>query len=91
MFDIPKAIEAISNVFKSALDFAETAKERQSETEIIKERKSKKKIIIENKRLKKAVNIAEKIFRIFFKYFDKLTKKDREKVEELIDEFEEND
>lgn len=81
MFDIPKAIEAISNVFKSALDFAETAKERQSETEIIKEKK----------RLKKAVNIAEKIFRIFFKYFDKLTKKDREKVEELIDEFEEND
>ncbi len=81
MFDIPKAIEAISNVFKSALDFAETAKDRQSETEVIKEKK----------RLKKAVNIAEKIFRIFFKYFDKLTKKDREKVEELIDEFEEND
>lgn len=54
MFDIPKAVEAISNTVKSCFDFASTAKEHQSETEIIKE----------NKQLKEAVNIAEEILEI---------------------------
>ena len=38
MFDIPKAVEAISNTVKSCFDFASTAKDHQSETEIIKEK-----------------------------------------------------
>ena len=37
MFDIPKAVEAVSNALKGIFDFASTAKEHQSETQIIKE------------------------------------------------------
>lgn len=52
--DIAKALEKIGEAFKSLFDFAETAKTRQSETQIIKDKK----------RLKKATNTAQDIFRI---------------------------
>ena len=81
MLDIPKAIEAIGDAFKSAADYAETAKKRQSETEIIKEKRQ----------LKKAANTAEKIFRIFSKYIDKLSEEDKEKVDKLLDDFDKDD
>lgn len=81
MLDIPKAIEAIGDAFKSAADYAKTAKKRQSETEIIKEKRQ----------LKKAANTAEKIFRIFLKYIDKLSEEDREKVEDLLNDFDKDD
>lgn len=81
MPDIPKAIEAIGNAFKSAADYAKTAKTRQSETELIKEKRQ----------LKKAANTAEKIFRIFSKYIDKLSEEDKEKVEKLLYDFDKDD
>lgn len=81
MIDIPKAIEAIGDAFKSAADYAKIAKKRQSETEIIKEKRQ----------LKKAANTAEKIFRIFLKYIDKLSEEDREKVEDLLNDFDKDD
>ncbi len=81
MLDIPKAIEAIGDAFKSAADYAKIAKKRQSETEIIKEKRQ----------LKKAANTAEKIFRIFLKYIDELSEEDREKVEDLLKDFDKDD
>ena len=81
MLDISKAIEAIGDAFKSAADYAKIAKKRQSETEIIKEKRQ----------LKKAANTAEKIFRIFLKYIDKLSEEDREKVEDLLNDFDKDD
>ncbi len=77
MFDVPKAVEAISHTIKSCFDFASTAKEHQSETEIIKEKK----------RLKKATDIAEESFKLMFKYIDLLSEKDRNKLKDLYDDF----
>lgn len=78
--DIAKALEKIGEAFKSLFDFAETAKTRQSETQIIKELK----------KLEKAVNAAEKMFNIFFQYFDKLSDEDKKEIEKLLEKFQEN-
>lgn len=78
--DIAKALEKIGEAFKSLFDFAETAKNRQSETEVIKDRK----------KLEKAVNAAEKMFNIFFQYFDKLSDKDKKEIEKLLEKFQKN-
>lgn len=80
MFDIPKAVEAVSNAVKGIFDFASTAKEHQSETQIIKE----------NKRLKKASDIAEKIISLGYKYLDYFNEKDRKKFVKLHDDFKDN-
>ncbi len=77
MFDIPKAVEAISNTVKSCFDFASTAKERQSETEIIKEKRN----------LKKAVDKAEQAFKIVFRNFECLPEKEQERFKDLYDDF----
>ena len=58
MFDVPKAVESVSNAIKGIFDYATTSKEHQSETQIIKE----------NKKLKEAVNIAEEILLITDNY-----------------------
>ena len=79
-FDITEAVKAIGEAFKSLFDFAETAKTRQSETQIIKELK----------KLEKAVNAAEKMFNIFFQYFDKLPEDDQKELEKLLEKFQEN-
>lgn len=78
--DIAKALEKIGEAFKSLFDFAETAKNRQSETEVIKDRK----------KLEKAVNAAEKMFNIFFQYFDKLSDEDKKEIEKLLEKFQKN-
>ena len=78
--DIAKALEKIGEAFKSLFDFAETAKNRQSETEVIKDRR----------KLEKAVNAAEKMFNIFFQYFDKLSDEDKKEIEKLLEKFQEN-
>lgn len=78
--DIAKALEKIGEAFKSLFDFAETAKNRQSETEVIKDRR----------KLEKAVNAAEKMFNIFFQYFDKLADEDKKEIEKLLEKFQEN-
>lgn len=80
MPDIPKAIEAIGDVFKSVFNYAETAKTKQSETQIIKELK----------KLEKAVDTAEKMFNIFFRYFDRLEEEDKKEIERMLKKFQRN-
>ena len=80
MFDFSDAIKSVGEAFKSLFDFAETAKTRQSETQIIKELK----------KLEKAVNAAEKMFNIFFQYFEKLSDEDKKELEKLLEKFQEN-
>ena len=58
MFDVPKAVESVSNAIKGIFDYASTSKEHQSETQIIKDKK----------KLKEAVNIAEEILLITDNY-----------------------
>lgn len=77
MFDVPKAVEAISNTVKSCFDFASTAKEHQSETEIIKEKRN----------LKKASNIAEEAFKLMFRNIECLSEKEQDKLKDLYDDF----
>ncbi len=76
-FDLPKAIEMLSEAVKSGFRFAETAKNRQSETEIIKEKK----------KLKKATDIAEKIILLTYKYLDTFSENDQENFIDLINDF----
>lgn len=79
-FDVAKAIETVGNAVKSISDYAKTAKKRQSETQIIKELK----------KLEKAVDTAEKMFNIFFKYFDKLGEEDQKAIERMLKKFQRN-
>ena len=72
-----KAIEAVTGALKSVFDFASTAKEHQSETELIKEKR----------RLKKASNIAEEAFKLMFRNFECLPEKEQDKLKTLYDEF----
>ncbi len=76
-FDLPKAIEMLSEAVKNGFRFAETAKNRQSETEIIKEKK----------KLKKATDIAEKIILLTYKYLDTFSENDQENFIDLINDF----
>ena len=80
-FDIPKAVEAISNAFKEAFNFASTAKEHQSETQLIKDKK----------RLKEATNIAEQIFKITDCYQVYFLDDDLQKYKKLIKKFNQKD
>ena len=80
VFDFAKAIEKVGEAIKSGFSYAEKAKEHQSETQIIKELK----------KLEKAVNAAEKMFNIFFQYFDKLSDEDKQEIEKLLEKFQEN-
>ena len=80
MLNITAAVKSVGEAFKSLFDFAETAKTRQSETQIIKELK----------KLEKAVNAAEKMFNIFFQYFEKLSDEDKKEIEKLLEKFQEN-
>ena len=79
-FDVAKAIETVGDAVKSISDYAKTAKKRQSETQIIKELK----------KLEKAVDTAEKMFNIFFKYFDKLEEEDQKAIERMLKKFQRN-
>ena len=77
MLSISAAVEAVSNVIKSVFDFASTAKENQSETEIIKEKRD----------LKKATDKAEEAFKIVFRNFECLPEKEQERFKKLYDDF----
>ena len=77
MLSISAAIEAVSNAVKSVFDFASTAKENQSETEIIKEKRD----------LKKATDKAEEAFKIVFRNFECLPEKEQERFKALYDDF----
>lgn len=77
MLSISAAVEAVSNAIKSVFDFASTAKENQSETEIIKEKRD----------LKKATDKAEEAFKIVFRNFECLPEKEQERFKKLYDDF----
>lgn len=72
-----KAFESALDALKSVFDFATTAKENQSETEIIKEKRD----------LKKATNIAEYAFKLIFKYYTSMSESDQKKLKTLYDDF----
>ena len=76
-FDIAKAVESIGQAVEGGFSYAEKAKEKQSETEIIKI----------NKRYVKAINTAEKLILLTYRYFNDFKEKDQKEYEELIQRF----
>lgn len=81
MFDVPKAVESVSNAIKGIFDYASTSKEHQSETQIIKE----------NKKLKEAVNIAEEILLITDNYQVHFSDEDWKQYKKLKKKFNKKD
>ena len=77
MLSISAAVEAVSNAVKSVFDFASTAKENQSETEVIKEKRD----------YKKATDIAEKIIKIAEIYKPDMSFVHRLELSNLIEKF----
>ena len=67
MLSISAAVEAVSNAIKSVFDFASTAKENQSETEIINDKND----------CEQANNDALKALKVADKYKEYFTMKDR--------------
>ena len=80
MFDIPKAIEKLTEAVNSGFRYAEESKERQSETEVIKDRK----------KLQKAVNAAEELIILMYPYFNPQTEEEERKFAKLLKKFLEN-
>lgn len=72
-----KALEVIGNAIKSISDSFAVFKKRQSETEILKEKK----------RLKKAVDIAENIIQLIYKYLPLMTEEDVEDFKKYVEKF----
>ena len=72
-----KALEVIGNAIKSISDSFAVSKKRQSETEILKEKK----------RLKKAVDIAEDIIQLTYKYLPLMTEEDVEDFKKYVEKF----
>ena len=81
MFDVPKAVESVSNAIKGIFDYASTSKEHQSETQIIKD----------NKKLKEAVNIAEEILLITDNYQVHFSDEDWKQYKKLKKKFNKKD
>lgn len=77
MFDWAKTVEAIGNAVKSISESLSIAKNRQSETEIIKE----------NKKFKKAINSAEDILILIYKYVPLFDEDDIEEFKKLVERF----
>lgn len=77
MFDWAKAVESLGGAIKSASECFAISKKRQSETEILKEKK----------RLKKAVDIAEEIIEIMFKYLPLYLEQDVDDLQKLVKKF----
>lgn len=72
-----EALEVIGNAIKSISDSFAVLKKRQSETEILKEKK----------RLKKAVDIAEDIIQLIYKYLPLMTEEDVEDFKKYVEKF----
>lgn len=79
-FDVAGAVEKLSEAVKSGFRFAETAKEKQSETAILKDRK----------KLQKAVNYAEQLILLMYPYFKPKDDKEQKEFENLLEKFLEN-
>ena len=72
-----EALEVIGNAIKSVSDSFAVLKKRQSETEILKEKK----------RLKKAVDIAENIIQLIYKYLPLMSEEDVEDFKRYVEKF----
>lgn len=72
-----EALEVIGNAIKSISDSFAVLKKRQSETEILKEKK----------RLKKAVDIAEDIIQLIYKYLPLMNEEDVEDFKRYVEKF----
>lgn len=72
-----EALEVIGNAIKSVSDSFAVFKKRQSETEILKEKK----------RLKKAVDIAENIIQLIYKYLPLMNEEDVEDFKRYVEKF----
>ena len=72
-----KTLEVIGNAIKSISDSFAVSKKRQSETEILKEKK----------RLKKAVDTAENIIQLIYKYLPLMTEEDIEDFKKYVEKF----
>ena len=79
-FDVAGAVEKLSEAVKSGFRFAETAKEKQSETAILKDRK----------KLQKAVNYAEKLILLAYRYYGDFSDDDKKDFEHFLEKFLEN-
>lgn len=77
VFDITKAIEKVGEAIKNGFSYAEKVKEKQSETAILKDRKN----------LQKAVDIAEEIIEIMFKYLPLYLEQDVDDLQKLVKKF----
>lgn len=76
-FDVAKAIEKVGEAIKNGFSYAEKVKEKQSETAILKDRKN----------LQKAVDIAEEIIEIMFKYLPLYLEQDADDLQKLVKKF----
>lgn len=76
-FDVPKAIESLGKAAEGGFSLVKTAKEHQSETAILKDRDS----------LQKAVNFAEKIILLCYRYYNQFSKDDKKEFEDLLEKF----
>lgn len=74
---IPKAVEALGEAIKSGFSFAAKCKDKQSETELLKDRK----------RLQKAVDYAEEIIELMYKYLPLYQEEDSEELTGLVRKF----
>lgn len=72
-----EALEVIGNAIKSISDSFAVLKKKQSETEILKEKK----------RLKKAVDIAENIIQLIYKYLPLMNEEDVEDFKRYVEKF----
>ena len=77
VFDFAKAIEKVGEAIKNGFSYAEKVKEKQSETAILKDRKN----------LQKAVDIAEEIIEIMFKYLPLYLEQDADDLQKLVKKF----
>ena len=77
VFDITKANEKVGEAIKNGFSYAEKVKEKQSETAILKDRKN----------LQKAVDIAEEIIEIMFKYLPLYLEQDADDLQKLVKKF----
>lgn len=80
MFDFADAIKSVGEAFTSLFNYLKKNREEQIDTQFL----------AEHKKLLKAVDIAEKMFNIFFKYVDKLSEEDKEEIIKLLSKFQEN-
>lgn len=74
------AIKSIGEAFTSLFNYLKKNREEQIDTQFL----------TEHKKLLKAVDTAEKMFNIFFKYIDSLPEDDKKEIIKLLSKFQEN-